>query len=75
MIGNVSDTVKTFVEEFDPAPIGFIAFDLDYYSSTKAALQLLEQPHERFLPRVFCYFNDIVGPPFELHCEFEASNN
>jgi len=70
VIGDVAETVKTFVDEFDPAPIGFIAFDLDYYSSTKAAFQLLEQPHERFLPRVFCYFDDIVGPDFELHCEF-----
>lgn len=70
VIGDVADTVKTFVEEFDPAPIGFIAFDLDYYSSTKAAFQLLEQSNERFLPRVFCYFDDIVGPHFELHCEF-----
>ena len=34
------------------APIGFIAFDLDYYSSTVEALRVLEGDPERMLPRV-----------------------
>ncbi len=39
-----------------------LAFDLDYYSSTKTALQLFEGGPESRLPRVYCYFDDIMWP-------------
>jgi hypothetical protein len=42
-------------------PIGFIAFDLDYYSSTMSALKVLDAEYKYLLPRVACYFDDIVG--------------
>ncbi len=54
-----------------PAPIGFLSFDLDYYSSTAVAMNaLLDGPTSRYLPRVFCYFDDTVGPHAELHSPF-----
>lgn len=55
----------------NPAPIGFISFDLDYYSSTMSAFGafFFDDP-SRFLPRVFCYFDDTVGPHDEYHCGF-----
>jgi hypothetical protein len=53
-----------------PSPIGFVAFDLDYYSSTRAALKLFCGPDSALLPRVFCYFDDTIGPDAALHCEF-----
>jgi len=69
-IGDVAETGKAYLAQND-APLGFISFDLDYYSSTKAAMgALLEGPLERYLPRVFCYFDDTIGPHGELHSEF-----
>lgn len=70
IIGDVGDTTRTFFEDHDPAPIGFIAWDLDYYSSTKRAMPLLDGPHKRFIPRTFSYFDDVVGDDAELHCEW-----
>lgn len=62
-LGLVRDTVGPFVES-GPAPIGFVAFDLDYYSSTMDAFRLFGAGPERFLPRVLCYFDDILGYPW-----------
>lgn len=70
ILGNVSKTVPKFIKENKPAPIGFISIDLDYYTSTIDALKILEQPSKYYLPRVFCYFDDIVGGDLELHSEF-----
>ena len=69
LIGDVRDTVQRFGEN-NAAPIGFISFDLDYYSSTKAALQVLDPPFENLLPRVFCYFDDVAGGPSYCYNEF-----
>jgi len=69
VLGDVADTVKTFIEEYRPAPIGFVAIDLDYYSSTASALSIFDSEHEYLLPRVWCYFDDIVGSDQILHCD------
>src|SRR5258708_3636122 len=42
VLGNVSDTVSGFFKEYSPAPIGAVSLDLDFYSSTAAALKLFE---------------------------------
>jgi uncharacterized protein YqfB (UPF0267 family) len=42
-------------------------FDLDYYSSTMDAFEIFKKPH---LPRVFCYFDDVVGNEISLYNEF-----
>ena len=70
VIGNVSDTVVPFLSRPDVAPIGFISFDLDFYSSTVDALKIFNGPHEKILPRAYCYFDDAIGPDNELHSEF-----
>lgn len=70
VIGDVSKTVPGFCAQFKPAPVGFVAFDLDYYSSTVQALRLFDAPAEFLLPRVICYMDDIIGDDHELHCEF-----
>jgi hypothetical protein len=61
VLGSVAETVPVFLEKFRPAPIGACFFDLDYYSSTKQALRLFSGDAENFLPRVNCYFDDILG--------------
>ena len=70
ILGNVKDTVKNFPQEENPAPIGFISFDLDFYSSTVEAFQLFDEPNDLFLPRVYCYFDDCIGYDYELFSEF-----
>jgi hypothetical protein len=60
-LGPVEETVGEFCHQENPPPIGFISFDLDYYSSTAAALRIFEAENRYFLPRVTCYFDDIVG--------------
>ena len=68
VLGDVADTVPAFLSRMD-APIGFISFDLDYYTSTRAAFRIFEGPDALYLPRVFCYFDDIIGSDEQLHCE------
>jgi hypothetical protein len=64
ILGDIAETVpKLWSQKIDP--IGFVAFDLDYYSSTKQALRIFSSPHDARLPRVFCYFDDIMS---ELGC-------
>jgi hypothetical protein len=79
-LGLVRDTVSSFLDE-KPAPIGFVSIDLDYYSSTRDALTILNAGNEQLLPRVVCYFDDIMGMSFNdfagerlaIH-EFNESN-
>jgi hypothetical protein len=70
VIGNVRDTVGGFVEQYNPAVIGFVSIDVDYYSSAVDCLKLFENDRERFLPRTFCYLDDTIGDDWELHCEY-----
>jgi hypothetical protein len=60
MLGLVQDTVPQFVAS-KPAPIGYIAFDLDYYSSTVEALKILDLDQQLLLPRILCHFDDTLG--------------
>lgn len=63
VLGDVASTVPTFLES-GPAPVGFVAFDLDYYSSSRDALRLFDGDSAALLPRVLCYFDDIHGYPW-----------
>ncbi len=58
MLGNVEETLAAFLPEIKH-PIGFVSFDLDYYSSTMSAFRIWEGSHDTRLPRVMCYFDDI----------------
>jgi hypothetical protein len=69
VLGNVAETVPAFLRS-EHAPIGFIIFDLDYYSATAAAFQVFGGPDQGILPRVICYFDDVVSDGYQLHCEY-----
>jgi hypothetical protein len=58
--GPVEKTVPEFIAS-RPAPVAFISFDLDYYSSTMQAFSIFEATHNILLPRIYCYFDDILG--------------
>jgi hypothetical protein len=60
VLGPVEKTLPAFLAS-NPAPVGFISFDLDYYSSTMQAFKLLEADRKILLPRIYCYFDDILG--------------
>lgn len=70
VLGDIKDTTKDFFEKYNPAPIGAILYDLDFYSSTIIALNMLEDSEKYCLPRIFCYFDDIIGTEVELHNDF-----
>jgi len=63
ILGDVEQTVASFVAS-QPAPVGFISIDVDLYSSTMNALKLFDADTCRLLPRVYCYFDDILGYTF-----------
>jgi len=64
VLGDVRETAA----EFSGPPIGFIAFDLDYHSSTKGAFRIFGTSAANRLPRIFGYFDDIMS---ELGCHNE----
>jgi len=59
-LGMIEKTVPEFIRS-QPAPVAFVSFDVDYYSSTMHAFQLLEADQALLLPRIHCYFDDILG--------------
>ena len=59
VLGNVRDTAPTFYRQYTPPPVGFVSFDLDLYSSTRDALQILGASDARLLWHVPVYFDDI----------------
>jgi hypothetical protein len=58
ILGPVSENVQRFLQE-NEVSIGFVSFDLDYYSSTKDALPVLSGPKRKMLRRTTLYFDDI----------------
>jgi hypothetical protein len=67
VLGDVKDTVGDFFAKYKPAPVGAILNDLDLYSSTSDSLKLFDGETANFLPRVFLYFDDIVGSEYEMY--------
>ena len=63
VLGPIADTLPGFCAA-DPAPVGFVSVDVDLYSSTVDALRLFEANPSILLPRVYTYFDDIMGHTF-----------
>ena len=61
VIGDVRQTASEFFDQYAPAPLGALLFDLDYYSSTIGAFNIFDCSPEQRLPRVYCYFDDIFS--------------
>jgi len=59
--GDVKNTINDFIK-LNPNKICSIFFDLDYYSSTKAFLDQINNLKKYLLPRVLCYFDDLHVP-------------
>jgi hypothetical protein len=69
-LGDVGDSVAQMLAEPDVYPLGFAAFDLDYYSSTLRAFRIFDGPAVTRLPRVLCYFDDIIWPETACYNEY-----
>ena len=61
LVGNVKETINDFLEKITPEkPIGFVSYDLDYYSSTKDALKILSGvDSQKYLPITYICLDDI----------------
>jgi hypothetical protein len=57
ILGDIREEIDRFQEQYRPPPIGFISMDVDLYSSTVAALRVLD--HCSRLEHVAMYFDDI----------------
>ncbi len=58
VLGEIDQTLPRFVRETQKASIGFIAVDVDLYSSAKEVLRFYLLPERRILRRVAMYFDD-----------------
>jgi hypothetical protein len=70
ILGDVEETVRSFVEIYDPAPVGAVMHDMDLYSSTAHGLALFDVDEAYRLPRIFTYFDDIIGDENSLYNEY-----
>lgn len=61
VIGDVKETCATFHDKYEHAPIACVFNDLDYYSSTKASLEIFNCDPKHYLPRIPFYLDDIIG--------------
>jgi hypothetical protein len=59
IIGDVTNTISEFIKK-KPDPIAFIAFDLDYYTSTKNSFKLFNNNQSLFITRPILYFDDFI---------------
>jgi len=69
VLGDIGETLPTFTEAYGPAPVGAVMQDLDYYSSTVSALGIFEIDEANRMPRIFTYFDDIIGDDVSLYCD------
>ena len=60
VLGDVADTVDKFVDTIQTCPVGFVAIDLDYYSSTVHALKVVGKKNRKMLAHVPVYFDDMI---------------
>jgi len=63
LIGNVKDKIHEIsnISQKMNAKVAFISFDLDLFTSTKSALDILKRAHKTLLPRIPLYFDDVIG--------------
>ncbi len=58
IIGEIEKTIPPFLARIE-APIGFVAIDVDYYSSASQAMSLFVADPTKYVPLPMVYFDDI----------------
>ncbi len=72
VIGDIRETIAGFLDAHKPAPIGVMFNDTDYHSSTRESFHIFDEVAEKpehFLPRIFMYFDDVLGSELEMYGE------
>jgi len=59
LIGDVSDTVGQLESVVAAAPLAFVSLDLDFYTSTRAALSVFRFDQNHYVPAVPTYVDDV----------------
>jgi len=70
VLGDIRETARTFFEEYQPAPLAAVFHDMDFYSATKAGLEMFNADEKYRLPRILCFFDDIFGDAIALCSDF-----
>jgi hypothetical protein len=70
VLGDVRQTIGSFLDQYKPAPIGGVSHDFDFYSSTMSGLTLFDAEPRYLLPRIVCYMDDVIGSDVELYNDF-----
>ncbi len=69
VIGPIEETVPAFAARLSPsAPLAYVSLDVDYYSSSMAALKLLAGPPENYLPLSIVYLDDLEDDMHNSRC-------
>ncbi|MDH3411289.1 MAG: hypothetical protein OEM98_02265 [Gammaproteobacteria bacterium] len=66
ILGDIRNTVGAFLAS-NPAPLVFMACDFVLYSSTAHGLRILDAGEDLLLPRIHCYFDDVLGFTYGDH--------
>lgn len=70
IIGDIRDTLPDFLDALTPSrPIGYVAIDVDYYSSAMDSLAIFTGRADLYLPETILYFDDIG---LESHNEWQG---
>ena len=69
-IGNLDDQINNLFNKNNELLVGFVSFDLDYYSSTKIALNIFNRDSNYYLPTVNVYVDDMS---LENHTEYSGA--
>jgi hypothetical protein len=67
ILGPAEKTIQQFLNTAD-VPIGFISIDVDYYSSGKNCLSLLDGRPDQYLPWLPVFFDDVLLDPHNPWC-------
>ena len=68
ILGPIAQTLPAFLAELGPGnPLGFIAIDVDYYSSTVDCLKVLDGRPDAYLPWLPVYLDDITLFTSSIH--------
>lgn len=59
ILGNIEQTAGQFIDQFEGV-LGFVAVDVDYYSSATNCLSMLKGQPEKYLPLVPAFFDDVI---------------
>lgn len=82
ILGNIKETASEFLSTITKdSPIGFVAVDVDYYSSAKDCFKIFLDDPEKYLPMTLIWLDDIgiltsnpwVGEELAVN-EFNAEN-